>query len=70
MTPLLEALTEREEAVLLLIADDLGLREIAQRLGISPRTVRGHRDSARKKLDVHTTTAAVAIVVRHRAAVG
>lgn len=66
MTPLSPFLSCREEQVLLLIGDGMGLREIACRLGISVWTVRDHRDNGKRKLDATTTTHAVAIVLRLR----
>ena len=54
----------RQEQVLLLLGDGLGLGEIAARLGISEWTVRTYRDEARRRLDARTTAQAVAIVVR------
>lgn len=69
MTPLLDALSPREEQVLVLIGDGLGLREIADELDISPWTVRSHRDNGRRKLGAVTTAHAAAIVARLRAGV-
>jgi DNA-binding CsgD family transcriptional regulator len=63
----LSLLSPREEAVLLLIGDGLGLREIACRMGVTPRAARRLRESARTKLGATTTTHAVAIVVKARA---
>lgn len=68
MTPLCPALTTREEQVLLMLGDGLGLREIACTLGLSVWTVRDHRDNGKRKLAATTTTHAVAIVVRLRIA--
>lgn len=59
-----DQLTHREREVLLLIAEGHGLREIGERLCISPWTARNHRAAAREKLGATTTTQAVAIVVR------
>jgi DNA-binding CsgD family transcriptional regulator len=70
VTPLTPALSDREELVLLMLADGHGLREIADRLGVSGRVVRRDRDRARCKLEASTTTHAVAIVVRLRLEVG
>ncbi len=67
MTPVLGSLTCREEAVLLLLAEGFGEREIAARLGVTVWTVRGHRASARRKLCACTTAQAVAIIVAARA---
>lgn len=66
MTPQLELLSDREEAVLVLLSEGLGLREIAARLDISPWTVKSHRANARRKLGATTQTQAVAIVVAAR----
>ena len=60
-------LSARQEQVLLLLGDGLGLGEIATRLGVSEWTVRTHRDEARRRLHARTTTQAVAIIVRRRA---
>ena len=40
--------------VLTLVADGLTNREIAARLGISPRTVESHRESLMKKLSLRS----------------
>ncbi len=58
-----DSLTPRERTVLLLIADGIGLREIAHRLGVQPCTVRHHRDSARGKLGAATTTHAIVLLI-------
>lgn len=68
MTTRQPALSPRQEQVLLLLGDGLGLGEIAARLGISEWTARTYRDEARRRLDARTTAQAVAIVVRQRAA--
>jgi DNA-binding CsgD family transcriptional regulator len=52
-------LTSRERDVLDLVADGLTNAEVAQRLWISPGTVRRHLENAYAKLGVHTRTAAV-----------
>jgi DNA-binding CsgD family transcriptional regulator len=61
-------LSPRQEQVLLLLGDGLGLGEIATKLGISEWTVRTYRDEARCRLEARTTAQAVAIVVRRTAA--
>lgn len=53
-------LTARELEVLSLVAEGMTNGEIAQRLWISPGTVRRHLENIYEKLDVHTRTAAVA----------
>ena len=48
-------LTKRESEIVTLVADGLRNYEIAQRLGISKRTVETHRFNVHKKWGVHTT---------------
>jgi DNA-binding NarL/FixJ family response regulator len=57
-------LTTRERATLRLLADGLGYREIAVRLGVTPETVRVHAAKARKRLGAATRTEAVATALR------
>jgi DNA-binding CsgD family transcriptional regulator len=57
--PELEALTARERDVLLLVTDGLTNARIAERLWITPGTVRRHLENVYSKLGVHTRTAAV-----------
>lgn len=68
MTPLAPELTTQEELVLTMLADGMGIREIAYRLGITERQAIRRRDKAREKLGRPTTTAAVAFLVVLRAA--
>jgi two-component system, NarL family, response regulator LiaR len=60
----LAQLTEREREVLALIADGLSSKEIAARLGHSPKTAETHRASVMRKLGVHKTSALVRIAIR------
>jgi DNA-binding NarL/FixJ family response regulator len=53
-------LTPREHEVVMLVAEGLTNKQIAERLWISPGTVRRHLQNAFAKLGVHTRTAAVA----------
>jgi LuxR family maltose regulon positive regulatory protein len=57
---LVEPLSARELQVLQLIAEGLTNQEIAQRLFISPKTVKRHASSIYDKLDVHSRTQAAA----------
>lgn len=66
MTPLVAALSAREEAVLLALGDGAGLREIAAMLGTTERATRRIRDRARARLGAVTTTHAVALVIAAR----
>lgn len=57
-------LTERERAVLRLLADGMTNEEIGKTLFISPETVRTHVRKAMAKLDADTRTEAVATALR------
>lgn len=51
--PGLERLTPSERRILKLISEDKTSKEIADELGLSPRTVENHRTNICDKLDVH-----------------
>lgn len=55
---MVETLTNREVDVLLLLAERLSDQEIAERLVISPATVRKHATRIYRKLGVHNRRAA------------
>lgn len=57
-------LTRREHEIMRLVAEGLTNAQIAERLWISPGTVRRHLENVFRKLDVHTRTAAVTHLVR------
>ena len=57
-------LTERERQVLGLVAEGLRGGEIAQRLVLSPETIKSHARNAMTKLGAHTRAHAVAIALR------
>ncbi len=54
-----DPLTDREREVLDLIAEGFTGREIADRLGLSHKTVENHRAHIMEKLDIHTTAGLV-----------
>jgi len=58
------ALTERENAVLRLVAEGLTNKQIGARLAISDRTVQGHLQTAFGKLGVRTRTEAVTVALQ------
>jgi DNA-binding NarL/FixJ family response regulator len=58
------ALTHREKQVLGLIAQGRTARDMASRLGISPLTVRKHRENLMTKLNLHSTAELTAYAVR------
>ena len=59
-----DELSPREEEVLQLIADGLAPNEVAERLYISPRTVKNHLASSYAKLGARDRTDAVLRAVR------
>jgi RNA polymerase sigma factor (sigma-70 family) len=58
-----EQLTAREREVLVGIADGRTNKEIATRLGISPRTVESHRERLMKKLGIRTVAGLTKLVL-------
>jgi len=60
-----DKLTERETAVLRLLADGLNNQEIAWRLQLSQGTVRNHISAIFSKLEVTERTQAALIAIRH-----
>jgi DNA-binding NarL/FixJ family response regulator len=59
-------LSRRELEVLRLLAIGLNTRAAAERLHVSPATVRNHVQNLFAKLDVHSRLEAVAYASRHR----
>lgn len=49
------ALTRREQEVMRLLAQGLSTKKIAEKLFISPKTVKNHRSNIMNKLDLHST---------------
>ena len=60
----LDGLTSREVEVLRLVAQDLKNKEIADKLGISLKTVQAHRTSLMSKLGLHDRTQLVKYAIR------
>ena len=58
-------LTDREWEILCLLADGESGARIAERLFISPTTVRNHVQHILSKLEVHSRVEAVALLLRH-----
>jgi DNA-binding NarL/FixJ family response regulator len=60
-----DVLTRREREVLRLIGQGATSKEVAQRLGISPKTAQVHRDNLKQKLNLPTTAAMVRYAIKH-----
>jgi DNA-binding NarL/FixJ family response regulator len=60
----LEALTPRQREVLQLVAEGNSTKEIAARLGLSPKTVETHRTQLMERLGVHDVSGLVRFAVR------
>jgi DNA-binding NarL/FixJ family response regulator len=58
------ALTERQHEVLRLIAAGLSSKQIGAELGISERTVEGHRVAIYRHLGVHSAIDAIRLAIR------
>ena len=58
---LIDAVTERERQILRLLADGATSKEIAQRLGLSTKTVENHRARILEKLGASNTVAAIGL---------
>jgi len=59
-------LTRREREVIKLVAEGATAKEIAKRLGISPKTAQVHRDNLKQKLAVRTTAAMIKWAIEHK----
>ncbi len=58
-------LTKRERTVLGLLVEGLNNTEIAEKLVVSPSTIKSHVSNILRKLDVASRTEAAALAVRH-----
>ena len=61
----LATLTAREHEVLAAMADGLGAKTIARRLGVALKTVENHKIHIFEKLGVHTQAHAVSLAITH-----
>ncbi|HUY19091.1 MAG TPA: response regulator transcription factor [Candidatus Binataceae bacterium] len=59
-------LTRREREVLKLIGEGAAAKEIARRLGISPKTAEAHRENLKNKLNLRSTAAMVRYAIKHK----
>jgi DNA-binding NarL/FixJ family response regulator len=65
-TPGLDLLTEQERAVLRQIGDGKTSKEIADEMGIAPKTVDAHRSNICRKLQIHGPNVLGRFATRHR----
>ena len=59
-----DQLTPREQEIMGMLAEGLGINEISERLFISPKTVENHRSNIMRKLDLHSTLELVRYAVK------
>ncbi len=59
-------LTRREREVVRLIGEGATTKEVANRLGISPKTAQVHRENLKQKLDLRSTAAIVRYAIKHK----
>jgi DNA-binding NarL/FixJ family response regulator len=59
-------LTRREREILRFIGEGSAAKEIALRLGISPKTVQAHRENLKQKLNLRSTAAMVRYAIKHK----
>jgi len=57
------SLTERQQQILKLIAQDLTAREIGEKLGISHKTVEFHKQILRRKLGTSGTVGLILVAI-------
>jgi DNA-binding CsgD family transcriptional regulator len=59
-------LTVREREVLRLVSQGATSKDIAQQLGISPKTAQVHRENLRQKLNARSTADLVRYAIRNK----
>jgi len=60
------ALTPREREIVQLVAEGRSTKELADRLGISPKTAETHRTNIMRKLNVHSVSEVVRYAIRNK----
>jgi two-component system response regulator NreC len=61
-----ERLSDREREVLKLLADGLALKEIAQQLVLSVKTVDAHKTNLMRKLDLHDRSELIKYAIQRK----
>jgi DNA-binding NarL/FixJ family response regulator len=61
----LQVLTAREREILQLIAESHSTKEIADKLGVSPKTAENHRTNLMKKLNLHDIASLTRFAIEH-----
>lgn len=61
-----ERLSDREREVLKLLADGMSLKEIAERLVVSVKTVDAHKTNMMRKLDLHDRSEVIKYAIQHK----
>jgi DNA-binding NarL/FixJ family response regulator len=64
--PGVEDLTSSERRILLLLADHKTSKQIADDLGVSPRTIENHRARICQKLELHGSHALLKFAIEHK----
>ena len=59
-------ITRREREVLRLISEGATSKDIAQKLGISPKTAQAHRENIKDKINLRTTAEIVRYAIKHK----
>jgi len=59
-----ETLTEREREIILLVAEGLTTKQIAEKLFLSPHTVSTHRKNSLKKLEINSVSELIRMVLQ------
>jgi len=60
------ALTPREREIVQLVAEGRSTKELADRLGISPKTAETHRTNLMRKLNLHSVSEVVRYAIRNK----
>ena len=59
-------LTPREREIVQLVAEGRSTKEVADKLGISPKTAETHRTNIMRKLNIHSVSDLVRYAIRNK----